>query len=101
MIPRPTRSTLDRSSAASDVYKRQHIGVENAELKVFFKQIAGFVARRIVAPIGVGAKAVAGERFGMIKFGSRVDIFVPKHSEIKVKVGDLSLIHISEPTRPY
>jgi phosphatidylserine decarboxylase len=68
--------------------ERTHIGIENARTKVFFKQIAGFVARRIVAPIEVGMNAVAGERFGMIKFGSRVDIFVPKHSDIKLKVGD-------------
>ncbi|MBX2992134.1 MAG: phosphatidylserine decarboxylase family protein [Bacteroidetes bacterium] len=68
--------------------ERTHIGVENGGLKVFFKQIAGFVARRIVAPIQVGDEAIAGERFGMIKFGSRVDVFVPKSSEIKVKVGD-------------
>lgn len=75
----------DKSSLRNE---RTHIGVENEKHKVFFKQIAGFVARRIVAPIQVGDEAVAGERFGMIKFGSRVDVFVPKNSEIKVKVGD-------------
>lgn len=68
--------------------ERTHIGVENGKHRVFFKQIAGFVARRIVAPIRVGDEAVAGERFGMIKFGSRVDVFVPRNAEIKVKVGD-------------
>lgn len=68
--------------------ERTHIGVENERHKVMFKQIAGFVARRIVAPIAVGDTAVAGERFGMIKFGSRVDVFVPKNSEIQVKLGD-------------
>jgi len=70
--------------------ERTHIGVENAKTKVFFKQIAGFVARRIVAPIAVGDNAVAGERFGMIKFGSRVDLFVPKHATIRVKLGDIT-----------
>ncbi len=75
----------DKSSLRNE---RTHIGIENSKMKVFFKQIAGFVARRIVAPIDVGMKAVAGERFGMIKFGSRVDIFVPKGFEIKVRVGD-------------
>jgi phosphatidylserine decarboxylase len=68
--------------------ERTHIGVGNGNVKVMFKQIAGFVARRIVAPIQVGDKAVAGERFGMIKFGSRVDVFVPKNAEIRVKQGD-------------
>ncbi|MBI5473333.1 MAG: phosphatidylserine decarboxylase family protein [Ignavibacteriae bacterium] len=68
--------------------ERTHIGVENARSKVFFKQIAGFVARRIVAPLVVGDSAVAGNRFGMIKFGSRVDLFVPSNVRVKVKVGD-------------
>jgi phosphatidylserine decarboxylase len=68
--------------------ERTHIGIENDKLKVMFKQIAGFVARRIVAPIQPGDKAVAGERFGMIKFGSRVDVFIPKNTKVKVKLGD-------------
>lgn len=75
----------DKSSLRNE---RTHIGVENGKLKVMFKQIAGFVARRIVAPINVGDNAVAGERFGMIKFGSRVDVFVPKHAHVQVKLGD-------------
>ncbi len=68
--------------------ERTLIGVENARMKVLFKQIAGFVARRIVADLHVGDAAVAGKRFGMIKFGSRVDVIVPSKAEIKVKVGD-------------
>ncbi len=68
--------------------ERTHIGVEGAKARVFFKQVAGFVARRIVAPLTVGDKAVAGERFGMIRFGSRVDVIVPEGYEVKVKVGD-------------
>jgi phosphatidylserine decarboxylase len=68
--------------------ERTHIGIENGEVRVFFKQIAGFVARRIVARVKVGDMAVAGERFGMIRFGSRVDVIVPQGCEVKVKVGD-------------
>lgn len=68
--------------------ERTHIGIENEHGKVFFKQIAGFVARRIVAPIRVGDSARAGERFGMIKFGSRVDVIIPKHASLQVKMGD-------------
>lgn len=68
--------------------ERTHIGVENVHGKVLFKQIAGFVARRIVAPIRVGDTARAGERFGMIKFGSRVDVIMPKHANVQVKMGD-------------
>lgn len=68
--------------------ERTHIGIENGRCKILFKQIAGFVARRIVAPIHVGDVARAGERFGMIRFGSRVDVLMPKSVVVKVKVGD-------------
>lgn len=71
--------------------ERTHIGVGNDRMKVLFKQIAGFVARRIVADLKVGDPAVVGQRFGMIKFGSRVDVLVPKGTEIKVKLGDVAV----------
>lgn len=64
--------------------EQTHIGIENKFGKIFFKQIAGFVARRIVAPITVGDTVEIGKRFGMIKFGSRVDIYFPLSSEVKV-----------------
>jgi len=67
--------------------ERTLIGVENSHGKVLFKQIAGFIARRIVANVNVGDRAVAGERFGMIKFGSRVDVIVPQHAAVRVKLG--------------
>ena len=68
--------------------EQTHIGIDNGRFKVFFKQIAGFIARRIVCNLKVGDDVVAGKRFGMIKFGSRVDVFVPKNSDIKVSVGE-------------
>jgi phosphatidylserine decarboxylase len=55
---------------------------------VLFKQIAGAMARRIVYHIRVGDKVKAGERFGIVKFGSRMDVLVSRESEIYVKVGD-------------
>lgn len=64
--------------------EQTHIGIENGKGRVFFKQIAGFIARRIVADLKVGDTTEIGKRFGMIKFGSRVDIFLPKSAEIKV-----------------
>lgn len=63
---------------ASDANERMLIGIEQANgVKVLFKQIAGAVARRIVTELAIGQQVRAGERFGMIKFGSRVDIFLP------------------------
>ncbi len=68
--------------------ERTHIGVENGRTKVLFKQIAGFVARRIIAEVKVGDAAVAGTRFGMIRFGSRVDVIMPRNVTVQVKLGD-------------
>ena len=56
--------------------------------EIMFRQIAGFVARRIVAPIQEGDTAKQGEEFGFIKFGSRVDMFFPLGTNIRVKLGD-------------
>ena len=68
--------------------ERTHIGVENSYGRVLMKQIAGFVARRIVAEVQVGDRTTAGARFGMIKFGSRVDVLVDKKADIRVKLGE-------------
>ena len=68
--------------------EQTHIGVESGQCRVLFKQIAGFVARRIVADVREGDRVVAGARFGMIKFGSRVDVLLPRSVSVKVQVGD-------------
>ena len=56
--------------------------------EVLVRQIAGFVARRIVCELQPGDEAVVGEELGMIRFGSRVDVFLPLDADIKVKIGD-------------
>lgn len=56
--------------------------------KIFFRQITGFVARRIVYDLNEGDVTVAGQRFGMMKFGSRMDIIVPDNVKLSVKTGD-------------
>ena len=58
--------------------------------KVVFRQIAGYVARRIVFYCNEGDKAKAGHEFGFIKFGSRMDVFLPLNTEIKCKIGDIT-----------
>ncbi len=74
---------------ASEKNERSEIGIalENGK-KLIFKQIAGFVARRIVCDVKTGQDVKAGEKFGMIKFGSRVDILFSSDTKIKVKIGD-------------
>lgn len=56
--------------------------------KVVFRQIAGYVARRIVFYSKIGDVAEAGHEFGFIKFGSRMDVFLPLDTEIICKIGD-------------
>ena len=59
--------------------------------EVLVRQIAGFVARRIVCDLQVGEEAIAGEELGMIRFGSRVDVFLPLDAEVKVKINQLTV----------
>lgn len=68
--------------------ERTHIGVRGDRTSVLFKQIAGYVARRIVANVKEGDCAVAGKRFGMIRYGSRVDVIIPGNIEVRVALGD-------------
>jgi phosphatidylserine decarboxylase len=58
------------------------------EAKVLCVQVAGLIARRIVCWVNPKERAVRGERFGLIRFGSRIDTFLPIASSIKVAVGD-------------
>jgi phosphatidylserine decarboxylase len=56
--------------------------------EITFKQIAGLLARRIVCRCAEGQTVERGERVGLIKFGSRVDVLLPANAELRVKVGD-------------
>ncbi|MEM1126307.1 MAG: phosphatidylserine decarboxylase family protein [Bacteroidota bacterium] len=74
---------------ASEKNERSQLGLRHPSgTPVLFKQIAGAVARRIVYHVGVGDQLKAGERFGLVKFGSRMDILVPPEVQIQVRVGD-------------
>lgn len=69
--------------------ERTTVAVESlTKHKVVFRQIAGYVARRIVFYCNEGDTAKAGHEFGFIKFGSRMDVFLPLDTEIICKIGD-------------
>lgn len=72
---------------SSDRNERTEIGIENKQThhKILFKQIAGFVARRIVYRIKEGDEVKAGDRFGMIKFGSRIDMLMKADAKILIE----------------
>jgi phosphatidylserine decarboxylase len=73
---------------ASEVNERSEFGINSKYGKVFFTQVAGFIARRIVYDLKEGDSVHQGDRFGMIKFGSRVDVIVPYNWYEKVKKDD-------------
>lgn len=74
---------------ASMLNEQTEIGLTTEDgRKIAFKQIAGIIARRIVCTLEPGDEVVAGERCGLIRFGSRVDILLPPDSRLAVKLGD-------------
>jgi len=85
------------NNKSSDRNERSEIGIETKKgRKIIFKQIAGFVARRIVCDLRLNSNVKAGEKFGMIKFGSRIDILVPIDTDIKVKLKDKVTAGVTE-----
>lgn len=73
---------------SSELNEQSKIGVENEAGKIFYKQITGTLARRIVYDCKLGDTLEAGKRFGMMKFSSRMDISIAPNSEILIKEGD-------------
>ena len=66
------------------------LGIATPRGRVLVRQIAGLVARRIVTDHDVGAKATQGERMGLIRFGSRVDVFLPPEATVHVRTGEMT-----------
>ena len=80
---------LNAMNPASAERNEQNIVTVRGEgIEVTFKQIAGLLARRIVFNLKEGDSVERGQRVGVIKFGSRVDVVVPAEAELRVKVGD-------------
>ncbi len=68
--------------------ERQVIGIDANGKKLTFSQVTGYIARRIVCDLKAGDSVKIGSRFGMIKFGSRVDIYLPLNAVLHVKEGE-------------
>lgn len=73
---------------ASELNEHTSMSIRNAHGEVFFKQLAGTFARRIICYAVPGAKGVKGEQCGIIRFGSRIDMYLPLGTDIKVNIGD-------------
>ncbi len=72
----------------ADVNERCAIRLQGEHARVTCVQIAGVAARRIVCRVGTGDKLAAGERYGMIRFGSRTDCYMPRGTEVTVRTGE-------------
>jgi phosphatidylserine decarboxylase len=75
--------------------EQSSVGLATARGKVLIRQIAGLVARRIVTDHQVGTAVQQGERLGMIRFGSRVDLFLPLGTRVLVHVGDTTRVGVT------
>jgi len=84
----PGRFHVASADKASLDNEQTGMVIVNGKHKILVKQIAGLIARRIVCYAKPGDVLASGERYGLIRFGSRVDLFLPKDTELKVKVGD-------------
>jgi phosphatidylserine decarboxylase len=90
---------------SAELNEQNIVTVEGEGRTVVFKQIAGLIARRIVFNFKVGDRVARGERVGLIKFGSRVDVLCDGDAAIQVKIGDrvkgglsvLALLPVTEP----
>ncbi len=74
---------------SSELNERSVFGLQTSKGKIVFKQITGYLARRIVFDTKENDTVKAGDRFGMMKFGSRMDIIVPPGTQISVREGDV------------
>ena len=89
---RPGRFFNASFDKASEHNERQAVRIETAEgLDLAVVQIAGLIARRIKCTLVPGQEVKAGERFGIIRFGSRVDVYFPDHVRVLVKAGEKAI----------
>jgi phosphatidylserine decarboxylase len=84
----PGRFLAAWKAEASRVNERCAVHLQGDSARVTVVQIAGVVARRIVCRVGTGDKLAAGQRFGMIRFGSRTDCYMPRGTVVRATPGD-------------
>ncbi|MDI3471172.1 MAG: Phosphatidylserine decarboxylase [Pseudolabrys sp.] len=97
---------LDKASADNE---RNSLVISNQTSRIAVVQIAGLVARRIVCAVREGQPVGAGERFGMIRFGSRLDVYLPEGTTPQVAVGQVAIagetvladLRVQDPGRQY
>jgi phosphatidylserine decarboxylase len=81
-------AAVEKSSLENE---QMSVGIETPRGRVLVRQIAGLIARRIVTYSKEGEQVQQGQRMGLIRFGSRVDVFLPTSAQLRVKIGDMTL----------
>ncbi|MGB7511284.1 MAG: phosphatidylserine decarboxylase [Pelodictyon phaeoclathratiforme] len=84
---RPGEFLMAFDNRSMESNEKMEIGINNGEIEVQFSQVSGFLARRIVCQLQKGENVKLGNRFGMIKFGSRVDLILPPSATVLVQPG--------------
>lgn len=85
---RPGRFHMAMKKAASSENEQNIVHLETPRGEIVFKQIAGLIARRVVLWKKKGDQVERGERIGIVRFGSRMDLWLPLETQIVVKIGD-------------
>jgi phosphatidylserine decarboxylase len=80
-------ASAEKSSLENE---QMSVGIETLGHRIVVRQIAGLIARRIVTYSKLGETVRQGDRMGIIRFGSRVDVFLPKGSTVRAKLGDVT-----------
>jgi phosphatidylserine decarboxylase len=80
-------AAVEKSSLENE---QRSVGIETARGRVLVRQIAGLIARRIVTYSKEGEHVEQGQRMGLIRFGSRVDVFLPVDATVRVRIGDIT-----------
>ncbi len=75
--------------------EQMSVGIETGRHRILVRQIAGLIARRIVTYSKLGETVKQGDRMGIIRFGSRVDVFLPVSSTLRAKVGDITVAGVT------
>ena len=84
----PGRFLPAYKAEAGDLNEYTEVWLQHGGHMIVVRQVVGILARRIVCRVKEGSVVKPGERFGVMKFGSRMDVFMPATSDIRVKVGD-------------
>ena len=80
-------AAVEKSSLENE---QRSVGIESGPYRILVRQIAGLIARRIGTYSREGERVEQGERMGLIRFGSRVDVFLPTDADVRGKIGDLT-----------